>query len=497
MDLQTRLPWGDLVVAVVAGAAGVAGSYVLAGPTAGFVAVPVNAVVVNTMPDVILTLAIVYLGTLGELLGFALATVVVGALFGGAALAAGRAFDHPAKVGAATAVSSAAVAFLLTGVRDPALAAGVAAGFVAGVLEYHERPGFDPESRRKALVALGGVAGFGVLSYVLGTRAHGTATRDLVEAMDWDEERSATVRREIREGLAEAEAASLDVDGLGGLVTPVEDHYEVDINYLDPKIDPDGWELSVTGAVDEPFSLTYEDIVGMEPEHEFITLRCVSDPVNGDLMDTALWTGIPIEPLLDRAGPQGNHVVLRSQDDYYVEFPIEAVEGGFLAYGMNGSLLPADHGYPLRAHVLGHWGEVNAKWLTEIEITETEVIGYWEKRGWQGTGPVHTVAKIGTVDKPGDGRVRIAGHAYAGIDGIRAVEVSTDDGETWTEARLGDPLPGRDTWRQWVHEWSPPSGRHRVFVRAVDGNGAVQPRERQTPQPSGATGWANTSVRVE
>lgn len=495
MDPQARIPWGELVVAVAAGAAGVAGSFLLAGPTEGFVVVPVNAFVVNHMPDVVLTLSIVYLGKLGELIGFALATATVVAVFGAAA-AAGRAevLDHPAKVGAVVAAWCAAVAFLLSGVRNPSLAAGGAAGFVAGVLEHHERPGLDPESRRKALVALGGVAGFGVVSYLLGTRAHGKATEDLADAVGWDETRRATVRAEIEDRLAEAEAKSLDVEGLDGLVSPVRDHYEVDINYLDPKIDPSGWTLSVTGEVAEEFSVTYDDIVGMEPEHRFITLRCVSDPVNGDLIGTALWTGIPIERLFDRAEPRGNFVVLRSQDDYYVEFPIEAFEGGFLAYGMNGSVLPADHGYPLRAHVLGHYGEVNAKWLTEIEITESEVVGYWEKRGWQGTGPVNTVAKIGTVNTFDDGRAQIAGHAYAGLDDIRAVEVSTDGGETWAEARLGDPLPGRDTWRQWVHEWTPPSERRRVFARVVHGDGSVQTREQRTPQPSGATGWANTFV---
>ncbi|MFB6301778.1 MAG: molybdopterin-dependent oxidoreductase [Haloferacaceae archaeon] len=493
MDLQARLPWGDLVVAVVVGAACVAGSFLLAGPTEAFVAVPINAAVVAYTPDAIVALSILYLGTLGELLGFALATATVVVLFGTPAVAAGRALDHPAKVGAVTAVYGAVVAFLLTGARDPALAAGGAGGFVAGVLQYHDRPGFDPESRRKALVALGGVAGFGALSYLAGTRAHGTTTRDLVDAMDWDEERQAAVRSDIRDRLAEAESKSFDVDGLGGLVSPIEEHYEVDINYLDPKVDPGGWELSVTGAVDEEFTLTYGDVVGMEPEHEFITLRCVSDPVNGDLIDTALWTGIPVQRLLDRAGPQGNFVVLRAQDDYYAEFPIEAIEGAFLAYGMNGSLLPAGHGAPLRALVLGHWGEVNVKWLTEIEVTESEVISYWEKRGWQGTGPVHAVAKIGTVNRF-DGRARIAGHAYDGIDGVRAVEVSTDGGETWSEARLSDPLPGEDVWRQWAYEWTLPSERRRVFARVIDGNGEVQPRKKQTPQPSGATGWANTFV---
>ena len=186
--------------------------------------------------------------------------------------------------------------------------------------------------------------------------------------------------------------------------------------------------------------------------------------------------------------------MLRADDGYYEEFPLPALEGGFLAFGMNGDTLPEGHGYPVRALIPGHWGEINVKWITEIEVLEEEVDGYWEERGWHGTGPVETVAKLHHEEGLDDGRMRVGGHAYAGTRGISAVEVSTDGGDSWTEAELSEELPGEDVWRQWVHTYDPPGGEHEVVVRAIEADGTVQPSEETDAFPSGPSGWVSRSV---
>jgi hypothetical protein len=166
---------------------------------------------------------------------------------------------------------------------------------------------------------------------------------------------------------------------------------------------------------------------------------------------------------------------------------------------MNGEALPRGHGAPARLLVPGHWGEINVKWLTELEILEQEAEGYWEERGWHGTGPVETVAKLHAVDTDGEG-VEVAGHAYAGTRGISRVEVSTDGGETWTDARLSEPLPGadggaaEDAWRQWAYRYDPPGGDHEVVVRAYDDDGTLQPETERDAFPSGPTGWVSRTV---
>jgi hypothetical protein len=188
-------------------------------------------------------------------------------------------------------------------------------------------------------------------------------------------------------------------------------------------------------------------------------------------------------------------VRLRAADDYYQVFPMDALEDSLLAYGMNGSALPRGHGYPVRALIPGHWGEIQVKWITEIEVLDQDAEGYWEERGWHGTGPVETVAKLHAVNDLDDGRKEVGGHAYAGIRGIQQVEVSTDGGSTWTEAELTEPLDGIDAWRQWRYRYDPPDGSHEVVVRATDGNGTLQTQEERGKFPRGATGWVSRTVQ--
>jgi DMSO/TMAO reductase YedYZ molybdopterin-dependent catalytic subunit len=299
-------------------------------------------------------------------------------------------------------------------------------------------------------------------------------------------------REEIEGLLGEADEKTLDVAGLEPLVS--EEFYEVDINSVNPDLMADDWSLDFTGAVESETTITYEDLLEMDRENRFVTLRCVGENLNGEKMDNALWTGVPIDPLLEEVGPSGCCVMLRAADDYYEEFPIEALRGAFLAFGMNGDPLPRGHGHPVRALVPGHWGEINVKWLTEIEFLEEEIDGYWEERGWHGTGPVETVAKIHAVEHRDDGRIRVGGHAYAGTRAIERVEVSTDGGSSWHDATLSDSLPGEDVWRQWVFEYDSPGGSHEVVARAADGEGTLQPREESRSFPSGPTGWVSRTV---
>ena len=295
--------------------------------------------------------------------------------------------------------------------------------------------------------------------------------------------------------LQEASEKSLDVEGLEPLVS--EDFYEVDIAAVNPDLSADDWTLSFTGAVAEGKSIDYQTLTAMAPEHRFVTLRCVGETLNGHKTDNALWTGVPIAPLLADLDLQSGCecVMLRAEDDYYEEFPLAALERGFLAWGMNGRDLPRGHGFPVRALIPGHWGEINVKWLTEIEFLDRETDGFWEERGWHGTGPVNTVAKLWAVNHLDGGRIQVGGHAYAGTRGVDAVEVSIDGGATWTDATLSEQLPGEDVWRQWAYEYDSPGAPHEVVVRAVDGTGEVQSAEQRPAFPNGPAGWVSQRVQ--
>jgi len=490
-----------VVAALLAGVAAVGGSFGIAGFTPLFVVGTVASWVTSLAPGMAVTVAITELGGVAQgtaFLGATLLTVLLYAAVAGAALVAGRSSEvpyTPAMVGTAVAWLLGVVLVGRLGTAALVPAAGVGAVLAGAERRWHlagERP--TRAGRRGVLRAVGAVAGLVGAAGLRGRTITGVETGPLSDVVDESVEAAAEER------LAAAEERSLAVEGTDGLVS--ESFYRVDLNSVDPTPTAGRWSLSVTGAVDQPLELSYADLLDRELEHRFVTLRCVGEGRNGQKMDTALWTGVPVEALLDEAGVASGCecVMLRSTDGYYMEFPLAALRPGLLAFGMNGELLPRAHGYPVRALVPGHWGEVNVKWLSEIELLEQPAEGYWEKRGWHGDGPVKTVAKLHGVEHRED-RVVVGGHAYAGTRGVSAVEVSTDGGDTWNAAELSDPLPGwgdreraQDAWRGWRYAFTPERPAHEVVVRAVEADGTVQPREETGPYPDGPSGWVRRTV---
>jgi DMSO/TMAO reductase YedYZ molybdopterin-dependent catalytic subunit len=475
-----------VTVALAAGVAALAGSFLAVGGSPAFVAAPIANATVTLAPAVFVTVAITVLGDLGSKLaylgGLAAAATALGVVVAVVRTAARRRRPLAAPAGVALGVGLAAAA--LSG--SVASTAGAAAGatLVSAVVDLRRvEAGADrsiADSRRAALAGVVAVAA-GVLA--LGGRR--------ILAADDDEQR-APIPDDAAALLDEAEAKSLDVAGLEPLVS--DRFYTVDIANVDPQPAREDWSVRIHGAVDQETTYTVADVEAMDHEHRFNTLRCVGESLNGRKTDTALWTGVPLADLLDPAGLQGAYVMLRAADGFYEEFPVDALEDGFLAVGMNGRTLPREHGAPARVLVPGHWGEINVKWVTEIEILDEPATGYWEERGWHGTGPVNTVAKLWTENRLDDGRIEVAGPAYAGTRGIERVEVSTDGGATWTDAELSDPLPGDDVWRQWVYRYDPPDGDHEVVVRATDGLGELQPEVEAEAYPSGPSGWVSTTI---
>ena len=492
---------GDGALALLAGVAALAGSYAAVGFTPEWVVAPVSAFVVSTTPSAVVAWSIQTLGDLGHQLSLLLAVALTVGLFGVAAglgrWLAGRFDVSPPAVAGLVCV---ALATALTGALGSALAAGLGAGLVLFAARLGAHGGESPSpSRRSLLGAVAGTLAFGGVSAVLGTRrgdgqpssaSAGGGGRAGDDGPN-DPTSDAPETGEVGALLDEAESKSLSVDGLEPLVS--EQFYKVDISNVDPSLDADSWSLTITGAVEEERKFDYADLTDMPAEHRFVTLRCVGDSLNGKKMDNALWTGVPVMDLLGEAGlPEECCVMLRAADDYFEEFPLSALRDGFLAYEMNGDPLPRGHGHPVRALIPGHWGEINVKWLTEIEVLEKPQKGFWEKRGWHGTGPVETVAKLWTTNVR-DGTVQVGGQAYAGTRGIERVEVSTDGGETWSDATLSDPLPGADVWRQWKYTYE--AGRpHEVVARATDGTGTLQPKKQRKPFPRGPTGWVHKRI---
>jgi len=138
------------------------------------------------------------------------------------------------------------------------------------------------------------------------------------------------------------------------------------------------------------------------------------------------------------------------------------------------------------------------KWLTELELTTLEAFdAYWVPLGWAKEAPILTQSRI-DVPRRGaslpEGRVVVAGVAWAPDRGVTGVEVAVD-GE-WRAATLATPISDA-TWVQWRYEWPDATpGRHELRVRATDGRGDVQTADRTRPDPDGARGHHTIEVDV-
>jgi hypothetical protein len=170
-----------------------------------------------------------------------------------------------------------------------------------------------------------------------------------------------------------------------------------------------------------------------------------------------------------------------------------------LIYAMNGEPLTADHGYPLRIFIPGHFGMKQPKWIVRMEAIDRKGHGFWVDRNWSETAYVKTTSVIDVAStgkkSPGSGVVPVGGIAYSGDKGISLVEVQADGGP-WEKAELRVPALSPLTWIQWRYGWKATPGKHILRVRAYDGAGALQITEDNPPSPSGATGIHERSANA-
>jgi DMSO/TMAO reductase YedYZ molybdopterin-dependent catalytic subunit len=308
-------------------------------------------------------------------------------------------------------------------------------------------------------------------------------------------------------------AATFSYDGTqykGRIVQPITPNklfYSVTKNVVDPKVDVDLWHLEIGGLVQNPATWRFQDLTGFKPTTQETTLMCISNGLDAGLMSNAIWKGVPLRDLLDRAGVISGaaRVRLQAVDNYTDTMPLEkAMEPTtLLAYEMNGAPLPDRHGYPLRAIVPGYFGEKNVKWLTRIEVADANAKGFYETQGW---GPDFIVPTRSRIDVPDDwsffslgkltAPIDVKGVAFGGDRGVSRVEFSFDSGQTWSDAEIYYS-GGNLAWSLWKTHWTPVApGDYTLVVRATDGEGDVQEWEEDRGPFSGVAGLHSIGARV-
>jgi DMSO/TMAO reductase YedYZ molybdopterin-dependent catalytic subunit len=348
-------------------------------------------------------------------------------------------------------------------------------------------------SRRRFLLNAGGVAA-AALVVGAGGRVIGRSRRSVEAARR-------LLRLPVHRGVVPAGA---DVPKLSGAVpwrVPNGDFYRIDTSLVVPTVDPHEWRLRIHGLVDKEITLSYGDLLKRRLTEDWLTICCVSNPVGGDLIGNAWWSGVRVADLLHEAGvhPDADAVKQTSRDGWTCGTPIAALtddRNAMLAIAMNGEPLPLEHGFPVRMVVPGLYGYVSAtKWLVDLEVTRFDRFSaYWTDRGWSERGPIKTESRIEVPSdgaSVGAGSVRVGGHAWAQHTGIARVEYRLD-GDAWRRAELGR-VPGNDTWVQWAGTVDLAEGNHSLAVRATDRSGYTQTAARVDVVPDGATGWHTIS----
>ena len=310
---------------------------------------------------------------------------------------------------------------------------------------------------------------------------------------------------------------SMPLEALRYDVTPVGLHYL--LTHFDiPEVDPGAWHLDVGGAVSKRVTFTLDDLKAMPRVSAQVLLECagngralhsprpISQPWLYEAVGNAEWTGTPLGPLLEAAGPLASAVeVVFTGLDRGVQGGIEQLyerslplgearrDDAILAYEMNGQHLSPQHGYPLRLVIPGWYGMAHVKWLRSITIVDEPFRGYQQEGSYRVATsdddpgvPVTRMLPRSLMVPPGipdfmsrarfvgPGSCIVEGRAWSGHGQIKRVRVSTDGGSSWADAALG--APGSEfAWRSWRYTWQAETGEHELCCRAEDVAGNAQP----------------------
>jgi DMSO/TMAO reductase YedYZ molybdopterin-dependent catalytic subunit len=288
-------------------------------------------------------------------------------------------------------------------------------------------------------------------------------------------------------------------------------------------IDIGKFNLTVRGHVSRTLSLSLNDILHGLPSVQLSAVNQCSGNSRGffqprvpggewanGAMGNALWTGVRLKDVLDKAGvkPGAVQVRFRGLDEPVVadaphfmkSLDIDHARDGevMIAYAMNGEQLPLVNGFPLRLVVPGWYATYWVKMLNDIEVLDQPDTNYWTKVAYTIPDTPHASMK------PGESGVKMTpinrmvprsfvtnlvagqkvkavaptklrGIAFGGDCGVASVDSSIDGGRSWHPAQLGKD-EGKYGFRQWQTQLTPPAaGAYSFLIRCTNSNGVSQP----------------------
>jgi DMSO/TMAO reductase YedYZ molybdopterin-dependent catalytic subunit len=409
----------------------------------------------------------------------------------------------------------------------------IAAQFSGVILMQRLSGGRKRFSRRQFLGGVGGLGVAGAIGGALGGVIGGAAwagtaepsvmlpfangKRDLVANYP---QKGAMILQRTRPPLLETPFEVFDQ----GVFTPNDRFYvRWHLATIPTIVDPAAFRLKVRGSVQTPLELTLDDLVRRFKPIQMAAVNQCSGNSRGffkprvpggqwgnGAMGNALWTGVSLKDVLDRAGVKADAIQVRfngmdngllpQTPDFLKSLGIDHSRDGevMIAYAMNGEPLPLLNGFPLRLIVPGWFATYWVKMLDDIEVLASPDENFWMTKaylipdtpfaditpGQQGVKSVPinrmvprsfiTNLKDGATLELGESKT-VRGIAFGGDAGVAGVSFSADGGASWQDAQLG-PDRGKYGFRQWEAPlWLSSPGVRKLLVKAVNTAGVSQP----------------------
>lgn len=285
-----------------------------------------------------------------------------------------------------------------------------------------------------------------------------------------------------------------------------------------PTLSYSNYWVPIIGMVKTPLMLSFKDIQKLPAKTLKMVLECSGDKrqffepkVFGEqwghgAISQGLWKGVPLHNLLQLTGiTQGAKEVVvegydfgnRTDKDGVYSFarslPLEKAlhPDTLVAYEYNHQPIPFKHGFPLRLIVPQWYAMASVKWIKQIRIIDSTFTGPFQSIDYVyypniendlHAFPVTTMHVNSTIQKPlnmellNTGTILIKGIAWTGRGYITKVEISTDDGDTWTNVKEVYSASQSYEWVSWSYEWKvQEKGEYTIRSRAADSYDRIQP----------------------
>jgi DMSO/TMAO reductase YedYZ molybdopterin-dependent catalytic subunit len=161
-----------------------------------------------------------------------------------------------------------------------------------------------------------------------------------------------------------------------------------------PRVDLKTWRLKVEGLVDQPTSLSFDEIKALPKKIQSQSFICVE----GWGLDNQIWEGVHLKEVFSKVAlsPKAKFVTFIAAGGYYRDSLSvkEALEADTMAaYRVNGKDLAPENGFPLRLIIPRMYAYKGVKWVEKMVFTEEQEVGYWEQSGYSVDGSIPGIKK--------------------------------------------------------------------------------------------------------